>query len=237
MAKQIPRQIKKIEAKEKKGAYGAWRREHCGKYLKLLARIQQDTHQSLAETLARKGETISCRTGCTHCCFHYVTVPLSHGIVIVDYLYKRKALLKQFVDNFDRWYGKGYSISERIDRIRIRASSSSIPVEQVMADTRPLSETYLDMNISCPFLADNRCLIYDVRPTSCSGYFSVSPPDWCAPVSKRKPVLHNVIPSDRDLIETTQLADPVISLYHLTLPIMIYKLLTDGAASVIKEIA
>lgn len=236
MAKQLSRQIKKIEANEKKGAYGAWRSEFCGKYHKLLTRIQQDTHRSLVETLAPKGEMITCRKGCTHCCFHYVTVPLAHGMVIVDYLYKRKGLLKQFIDNFDRWYGKGYSISDSIDRIRIRASSSSMPVEQVMADTRLLSVKYLDINIPCPFLVNNRCFIYEVRPTSCSGHFAVSPPDCCAPDSKRKPVLHNIIPGDRDLIETTQLADPIISLYQLTLPIMIHKLITEGALSIMKEI-
>jgi Fe-S-cluster containining protein len=109
-------------------------------------------------------------------------------------------------------------------------------VEKIMTDTRPLSEKYLDMNISCPFLEDNRCLVYDVRPTSCSGHFSVSPPEWCWPEMKKKPVLHNIIPSDRDLIETTNLADARISLYQLTLPIMIHKLINEGALSIMKEI-
>jgi len=235
MEKQLSRQIKKIEKREKKGSHGVWRKEFCSKYFEVLTRIQNNTHNSLVETLTPKGETITCRRGCTYCCFHYVTVSLAHGIVIVDYLYKRKELLRQFVDHHEKWHGKGYSISDSIDRTRIQALSSSMPIDRVITDTRPLSERYLDMNIQCPFLVDNRCFIYDVRPLSCSGHFSVSPPDWCDPVSGQKPVLHNLVPNDEDLTDIIRLADPRLVLYELTLPTMIHKLLTEGSSSIMTE--
>ncbi|MBT3311764.1 MAG: hypothetical protein HN379_07205 [Desulfobacteraceae bacterium] len=236
MTKQISRQIKKIEKKEKKGSYGVWRKGFCRKYSELLTRIQNNTYNSLAETNTSKDEKITCRKGCTYCCFHYVTVSLAHGIVIVDYLYKRKALLKQFVDNYEKWYGKGFLISDSIDNMRIQAFSSSIPIDRIITDTRPLSQHYLEMNIQCPFLADNKCFIYDVRPTSCSGHYSVSPPDWCVSDSEQQPVLHNIIPNDEDLIEITQLSDPRLALYELTLPKMINRLLNEGSSPLMTEI-
>lgn len=235
MVKQLSRKIKKIEAKEKKGSYGTWRKEFCRKYLELLIRIQNNTHNSLVETLTPKGEMITCRKGCTYCCFHYVTVSLAHGIVIVDYLYKRKGLLKQFVDNHEKWHRKGFSISNSIDRTRIQAISSSTPIDRVIKDTRPLSARYLDMNIQCPFLVDNRCFIYDVRPLSCSGHYSVSPPDWCISVSQQKPVIYHITPNDEDLTKMIRLADPRLILYELTLPTMIHKVLTEGSSSVMSE--
>ena len=234
--KQISRQIKKIEAKEKKGSYGAWRKEFCKKYLALLIRTRINTHNSLVDKPGEKGESITCRKGCTHCCYHYVAVSLAHGIVIVDYLYKRKELLKQFVDNHQKWHRRGYSISNSLDRTRIQALSTSQPIERVIADTRPLSGRYLEMNIRCPFLVDNTCFIYDVRPLACSGHYAASPPDWCAPSAEQAPVIHHLIPDDQDLTDLTLLADPRLTLYELTLPTMIHRILSEGSSSIMDEI-
>jgi hypothetical protein len=236
IVKQLSRRFKEIEEKEKKGAHGAWRKELCKKYPEVLIRIQNNTYNSLVEKLSAKGEAITCRKGCTHCCFHYVAVSLAHGIVIADYLYKSKELLKQFVDNYEIWRRKGHSISKSIDHARIQALSSSMPIDRVIAETRPLSEQYLNMNIQCPFLEDRRCFIYEVRPLSCSGHYSASLPDWCAPGARQKPVIHHMIPNDEDLMEIMRLVDPQLMLYELTLPTMIHKLLTEGSSSVISEI-
>jgi Fe-S-cluster containining protein len=236
MAKQLSRHIKKIEAKEKNGSHGAWRTEFCKKYLELIIRIRNNTHHSLNEKLAAGSESITCRKGCTHCCMHYVTVSLAHGVLIVDYLYKRKESLKQFIGNYEKWRRKGYSVSNSIDHARIRAISSSMPIDRVIADTRPLSRSYLDMSIPCPFLEDNRCVIYEARPLSCSGHYSTSPPEWCAPSVRKKPVVYHQIPDDEDLKEILRLADPRLILYELTLPTMIHKLLNQGLESVMTEL-
>ncbi len=236
MIKQISRQIKKIESKEKKGAYGQWRREFCAQYVPLLDRIRKNTHTSLGEALAKTGERITCQKGCTHCCFHYVAVSLAHGVVIVDYLYENKGLLKQFLNNYGRWHHRGYDVANSIDQIRLQSLSSQVPVDRVIADTRPLSGRYLDMNIQCPFLMDNRCYIYDVRPLACSGHYAVSPPDWCSPTEQQRPTIHHLVPNDTDLIDIVQLSDPRLTLYELSLPFMIKKLLTAGSAVMMNEI-
>lgn len=230
MAKHHYRQIEKIEAKENIGSYGVWRREFCGKYRELLVQSRNHSYNSLVKTLASKGETITCRKECTYCCFHYVAVPLAHGIVIVDYLYNRKESLKQFIHNYEKWRHQGYDIAEMIDYTRNQAFSSSMPINDIIAVTRPLSIRYLEMNISCPFLVNNTCLIYAVRPFPCSGQYSVSPPDWCALASAETAVIHQLVPDDEDLLKILQLAGPQLMLHEATLPIMIYKLLTEGAS-------
>jgi len=235
MVKSRSRQIKKIEAKENIGSYGAWRKEFCTKYLEMLIRIRKNTYNSFVETLTSEGEMITCRKGCTYCCFEHMTVSVAHGIVIVDYLYKRKELLRQFVHNYEKWRHKGYIISDSIDRIRIQVSSSVMSIDRAMAAVGPLSARYVDINIQCPFLIDNRCFIYDVRPLPCSGHYSVSPPDWCAPDTAQEPIIHQLIPDKEDLSKIILLADPRFILYELTLPTMIYKLLTEGPSSIIKS--
>ncbi len=234
--KQLSRQIKKVEEKEKKGSYGSWRKQFCRKYMELLARAQKNTYSSLVETLAPKGEEITCLRGCIHCCFHYVTVSLAQGIVIADYLYKSRDYLEQFINNHEKWHQTGYPIAEKIDRTRIDALSASTPIDRIITDTRSQSEGYLDMNIPCPFLVDKKCFIYKVRPLSCSGHYAVTAPSWCSPSTDQKPYIYQMIPNDQDLTELTLLSDPRISLYELALPTMIYRLLTEGAAPIMDEI-
>lgn len=232
MAKRhLYRKIEKIEAKENIGSYGAWRREFCRKYQELLIQARDHSTHSLVKTLTSQGKTISCRKECTYCCYHYVAAPLAHGIVIVDYLYNRKELLKQFIHNYKKWCHKGYDISTSNDHTRIQAFSSSMPIENIIEVTRPLSMRYLEMEIPCPFLVNNICLIYAVRPFPCSGQYSVSPPDWCAPASEKKAEIYQLVPDDEDLMKMLQLADPQLMLHEVTLPILIYKLLMEGVSS------
>jgi len=234
---QIPLRIRRTQDRENKGAHGQWRKAFCKKYTSALIKTRDNTHRSLLDSLLAQERSISCRKGCTHCCYHYVTVSLAQGIVIVDYLYKNKERLKQFLDNYQSWSKEGGIISGEIDRIRIRALSSSTPTQQILEDTRGLSSRYLDSHIRCPFLVDDHCSIYDVRPLSCSGHHAVSPPDWCAPHSQHKPEIHHPVPADQDLIEMIRLADSRLTLYELTLPGMVYALLTEGSSALMSKIA
>lgn len=236
MLKQIPLKIKNVEKKEKKGSHGAWRKEFCNQYVDLVSRIRHKTEASLKESLRSEGKSITCREGCTYCCFHYVTVSLAHGLTIVEFLYKNKKLLKKFLVNYEKWHEKGYSIASSIDDERIKATLSSDKIDLAMEKTRPLSSLYLETQIPCPFLINNRCSIYNVRPLSCSGHYSVSPPRWCVPNSVNKPTLYNLVPEDEDLISIMRLADPRLLLYELSLPIMITKILADGSLSIMSEV-
>jgi Fe-S-cluster containining protein len=231
VAENLFQKIEKIEAKENTGSYGQWRRNFCRKYRELLIQARDNSYNSLVKTLSSKGKTISCRKECAYCCFHYVAAPLAHGIVIVDYLYNRKKLLKQFIYNYKKWHHNGYDISNINDHKRNQAFSLSQPIDDIIEVTRPLSMRYLEMEIPCPFLVNRDCSIYAVRPLPCSGQYSVSPPDWCAISTEKKAEIHQLVPDDEDLIKFLQLVNPQLMLYEITLPIMIYKLLTAGVSS------
>ncbi len=181
-------------------------------------------------------EEITCYKGCPHCCFHYVAVPLAHGMVIVDYLYKQRQKLKQFIQSYDKWRHQGLNISNRIDRERARAFSLSMPVNDIIAVTRPLSAQYFEANITCPFLVNQTCLIYNIQPFPCSGQYSVTPPDLCAPDTADKAVIYQLVHDDEDLIKFLELAGADLMVNEMTLPIMVYRLLTQGASSVLDSL-
>lgn len=235
MAKHTYRQIEAIEVREKNGAYGAWRRDFCKNYRKRLVQARTNRYHALEKSLAETGETIACRKGCTYCCFHYIAVPLAHGIVIVDYLYERKNLLKTFLRNYEAWRHTGQAISQALDETRFQAFSSSMPINDIIAVTRPLSMRYLEMDIPCPFLEHDSCLIYAVRPLPCSGQYAVSPPDWCYHATAEEAVVHQLVLLDEDLLALLELAGPQLMIYEVTLPILVYRLLTEGASSMIQS--
>lgn len=72
---------------------------------------------------------------------------------------------------------------------------------------------------------------------ACSGHHSVSPPDWCAPASQQKPVIQHSMPDDEAFIEMIQLTGSQLTLYELTLPTMVYRLLNEGSSAMMTEIA
>ena len=231
MASQLPLTVTTTEDRENEGSYGSWRREFCRKYAALLDATRDNTNRSLRASVSAEGRQISCRKGCTFCCYHYVSVSLAQGMVIVAHLYQRKDLLQQFLDRYETWREKAESIAEDLDRIRNQALLSSTPMARVIQDTRPLSTRYFEANIRCPFLVDDLCSIYPVRPLACSGHHAVSPPEWCAPDSGQKPEIRRMTPDDRDLMALIRVADPWLTLFELTLPTMVYRLLTEGSAA------
>lgn len=231
MASQLPLTVTTTEDRENEGSYGSWRREFCRRYATLLDTTRKNTSRSLRAAVSAEGRQISCRKGCTFCCYHYVSVSLAQGMVIVAHLYRSKDLLQQFLDRYEEWSEQAEVIAEEIDGIRNRALASSAPIASVINDTRPLSTRYFAANIRCPFLVDGLCSIYPVRPLACSGHHAVSPPEWCAPDSQQKPEIRRMMPDDRDLLAMIRVADPWLTLFELALPTMVYRLLTEGSAA------
>ena len=132
MVSQLPLTVTRTEARENKGSYGSWRGEFCRKYGALLEATRDNTYRSVQASVSAEGRQISCRKSCTFCCHHYVSVSLAQGMVIAAHLYKRKDLLMQFLDRYEKWREKAESTSEAIDGIRNQALSSSIPIARVI---------------------------------------------------------------------------------------------------------
>jgi Fe-S-cluster containining protein len=50
----------------------------------------------------------------------------------------------------------------------------------ILADTAMTREDYFNRQIPCIFLSNNRCMIYEARPTSCRTHVSVDDPEKCS---------------------------------------------------------
>jgi hypothetical protein len=97
-------------------------------------------------------EGVACRSGCAHCCKLQVNA-LPHDIVdVVEYV---------------RYSG----VFEREQRARILARLREVVTLTAGMD----ADEYRKADVECPFLgADQRCMVYAVRPTPCRSFGSTN---------------------------------------------------------------
>lgn len=230
------RQIQRVQKRENAGDYGDWRNKLCKEYQELRSQVQHETHEAFLKTIELKEESIICKKGCTYCCFQHITAPLAEGMVIINYLYSNQKILEQFLRNYDKWKHKARGISNRIDQIRLQYMSMPQSSLSQLHSTDTLSDRYFEMKIPCPFLLNNACAIYQLRPMCCACHYSVSQPEWCSPENPNKPIIYEALPSEMHIYRLATFIDPRFLIYQYTLPVLIHRFLNEGLTPLLKEI-
>lgn len=118
---------------------------------------------------------VSCCAGCCHCCNYIVPISPAEAFQI-----------KQEVLSMPRKKSTKLIRKCTIASRKILNNVPSLPIpSDNQADTtihrmlEQLSQWYTSLDISCPFLSDNHCRIYENRPLACREHFVVSPPECC----------------------------------------------------------
>ncbi|HEY6456485.1 MAG TPA: YkgJ family cysteine cluster protein [Steroidobacteraceae bacterium] len=111
----------------------------------LVGRIDQLLEQA-AQHLPQSGAPLACRAGCHFCCHLQVRVLPHEAIALFRYLQSRMSP----------------ATAEQV-RMKIRQYARAPEVPQRAAARRP-----------CAFLIEGECSAYEVRPSSCAAYHSVS---------------------------------------------------------------
>ncbi len=234
--KSIDKTIEEIERKEHAGQRGTWRKTFCQKYKAAIDLSRKNTYRDFIDKISRQQESVTCELGCDYCCKQYFSISIAEGIVIVDYLYKNRQTLGAFIRNYEKWRQTASEISDTADLIWAHNLNSRVPLESKIEASNFVSKIYNGLSVTCPFLRDSACSIYDARPMSCSSHYSISPPDWCSPQSPDAPHIYQLVPKEDDVYRMADLAGTQLSLYELSLPNMIYGLLTEGQAGVVFKI-
>jgi len=107
------------------------------------------------ELAVKTNANVSCRAGCSHCCYHPISISILEAIAVYRWLVKNHrwttGLKKRVQEAADRQIGVSY-------------------------------EVWLLSLIPCPLLNDEKlCSAYEARPLVCRTYFSLGDPHYCHP--------------------------------------------------------
>lgn len=137
-----------------------------------LLRVLDD--QFLGVAIRKNGQPVTCAKGCSACCKIQpvpVTPVEAYGLLLLVEAMpepRREEILSRFRDCVERLDAAG--VAETYLEGRPAASP-----EQAQANVR----RYLDLQLVCPFLEDDACSIYEIRPFTCREYFVTSPKEFC----------------------------------------------------------
>lgn len=204
-------------------------------YRKLLNCVFDDIYAEVRNYTDRINTGITCREGCGTCCSQFVSVNVSHAILITDYLYADKKAMAVFLSGYDRWSSSIANNPDAASILRQLEAHTSFAAT-LKPYPQELCVSYHKLGIPCPFLNQGQCSIRKVRPIVCAAYFSISPIVHCAPDSSVQPLILEVKPEQMHLKLMAELADSKYYSHQEPLPKIVNKMITQGLAQVEEEV-
>lgn len=123
----------------------------------------------------RSGEKVTCRKGCSGCCSYLVPLSVPGVFRLREEVFAMEAGQRE---SALRWSATaGQAILERLPDDGVSESLSEANSETV---GRAISQWYAEFGLVCPFLKQDVCTCYDLRPIACREHLVTSPAAWCA---------------------------------------------------------
>ncbi len=122
----------------------------------------------------RLGLTVSCHGGCGHCCRQLVPLSAPEAAMVFEFVMTMAEPRRSKIS------GRFSAAVTRLEKMGLlselkRLQDPAISDREQTAITRK----YFEQQIACPFLDDECCSIYAVRPSMCREYLVCSPADNC----------------------------------------------------------
>ena len=211
-----------------KSTIGKKRKSFCIKYIEKKREILEQIRAEQLKTVSKDGETISCQKGCSHCCLAYMQASVQECEAIVYYLYHNETALSTFLDNYTDWREKlrqNGDIFKECGQLWQNKTNPGASEEAQLA-LQESESRYREQNIYCPFLLDDLCLIYKVRPFTCAGLVATTPPQWCSPLSPNKAKIYATRPST--VFDNSFYYKGISGTILAFMPLVVYGILKDG---------
>lgn len=211
-----------------KGRIGRQREEFCHEYIKQKQEAFKKIEAEQLSTVTAKGEKITCQKGCSFCCLLYVEATIQECEAIVYYLYHNETTFSSFLQKYPQWRERlreNGDLFKTCGQIWRETQDSGYSKEQHQA-FKLECKRYGMQNIPCPFLHNDTCSIYEVRPYMCAGFVVTTPAEWCNPLHPNESKVYRAF--------TTEMLDH--SFYYKSLerpaltfmPLVVYEILKSG---------
>ena len=216
------------------GRIGERRERFCSRFSQEKKEIFRVIEREILAKISANGEKATCRKGCSVCCVLFIEASIQECEAIVHHLYRNPDKMSQFLRGYQEWRlmmrlsGNPFERCEEILHARREEDIDQSDQETLL---RALG-LYQHQNMSCPFLDQGACSIYEVRPYACANHYVTTPAErcaaenWCNPSFPHRPRIY--------MTDTDRLYD--LSFYHGDLkrpvvsfaPTTVYRILTEG---------
>jgi Fe-S-cluster containining protein len=141
--------------------------------LPVLQSLDDSMIAGIASQLSQIGRKISCKAGCAACCRQMIPISIFEAEALTVWIRslpeaRQRELEQRFHEVLRKLADAGL-----IDRLVSEDWFAATETSQQMA------LDYLYQRVACPFLEDESCSIYPIRPLSCREYAVTSPPEHC----------------------------------------------------------
>ena len=116
----------------------------------------------------------------------------------VYYLYQNNQVLNSFLRTYPEWRAqvkKGGDLFKSCGRFW-KEEVTPRTAKQLLQEVVEEEKRYLEQNIPCPFLDNQLCSIYEVRPYMCVSLVAVTPSEWCNPSNENEPFRYKAYPKE-----------------------------------------
>jgi hypothetical protein len=211
-----------------KGSIGRKRKKFCIDYIKKKRKIIKELQAAQIQAATKNGEKITCQKGCSYCCLLFMQASIQECEAIVYYLYHNEIALSTFLSNYKDWrkkLRKNGDIFKKCAQLWIDKNTPGAGVEAQQAFIEEAGR-YQRQNIPCPFLHNNLCLIYEVRPFTCVGTVATTPPEWCSPLNQNEPKIYQT--QTPAVIDKSFYYKKINDVVLAFMPLVVYSILEDG---------
>ncbi|MDD4923337.1 MAG: SEC-C metal-binding domain-containing protein [Dehalococcoidales bacterium] len=214
------------------GEFGKNREKFCIDQQEQLKNINDIIYKQQFEEANNSGKTISCHRGCSMCCSQYIPASLQECEAIVHYLYNHERKLSSFIRNYKKWKSSLDEHKGILDDFQSAYSEmweSGFDAEK-RRKVEELGAAYAKYKIPCPFLKEDACMIYDIRPLVCSCQVAVTPPEYCDPDNPDsiKQELILMLPENFQFVPFYHESFNEMNLSGICMPYVVYNLLEGG---------
>jgi Fe-S-cluster containining protein len=211
-----------------KGEIGKKREAFCIDYNRKKKELLDEFYSNQVEVTFNNKETISCREGCSYCCLAYMQSSVQECEAIVYYLYQHENTLSTFLKHYPKWRKK---IREKGDIYRYCGEAwqkaNLLPNDEKAQLALNKSERqYQEQNIPCPFLVNDSCIIYEVRPFTCAALIATTPGEWCSIKSTNKAKTY--VTRNPIIFDTSFYYNQINKTVLVFMPLFVYSILKYG---------
>ena len=151
-------------------------------YIKYKAMHNEYTVTEQEQYVQSIGRKITCQKKCAACCVEFIAARLEECDAIAIYLYLYPELMNHFLKNYNAWYenitAEDNLLEKTSDAYRKAFETRRSEDKRFFED---MALKYANKRAHCPFLKDDLCMIYPVRPHICATYAVISAKKYCEP--------------------------------------------------------